>query len=888
MSANEPVFKLDKFEVNFPESNLNTLFAFPEITQINPSITLALSGGGARGIAQIGVLKYFEEKKLKINYIVGTSIGAFIGGLYSSGYSARQLEEIVDTTSWNELFTINEAKRNEYFLDQKEINDRNILRLRFQNFSFIVPEALSYGNRFSDYLNLLFWNSTYHSDNDFDKLKYCFRATATDLVSGQPVVFKSGNIINIVRASGNLPLRNSPVRIDSMLLIDGGIFQNIPSAAAGNLGSDLTILINTVSPLMKTDDLNKPWNVADQVVSIMMKKFEQSASELSDIVIMPELNSITNTDFQKANQLIDIGYKAASERYDFISRKIDSIKEKKMNQFYQNFKSLNISFANIRPDSTFDSKFISRFGEIASNPLDDDKIKFEKIIEAANYLDYHNIYLKKAPDGNIIIFGERYPVIKNIFIHSSSQSLIAMNDEINREYSGLTLKTDNFRDICEAIVKKMRKHEYPYAKIDDVKFRNGDLHISIVEGIVSQIELKSKLEADDYLIRRELKIKTGKELKLDDMRKSWENLAFSDLFANVNFDFNQSGADSAINVRIALIEKGNQMFSFGSFIDNERYLQAGIDLIHYNLFNSGTNINIRTVAGIRNFFSKLTFSQQRFLNTMVTAQISGYYDYKKRWTFRSDYLVPPNRFGSLIDNEIIEEAFGVKGSAGFQLAKLGNINIEYRYERQRNFYRDSILRSPFITVNSIKVETIFDNRDRLDFATRGRYLNLSLETSLFRTTVEPTFSKVSFIQTNNFNFGLTTLRPRIIFVLADKTLPFNEFYRIGGMNTFYGYREDEIFGRQVAVASLEYEVKMPFALLFDTYFSMRYDIGSAWLAPETIKFRNLKHGFGICLSLDTPIGPARLAAGEAFYFISDPRGAKFGYPNVYFSIGVRL
>ena len=131
------------------------------------------------------------------------------------------------------------------------------------------------------------------------------------------------------------------------------------------------------------------------------------------------------------------------------------------------------------------------------------------------------------------------------------------------------------------------------------------------------------------------------------------------------------------------------------------------------------------------------------------------------------------------------------------------------------------------------------------------------------------------------------LHPRVMIGVADETLPISEQFSLGGQQNFFGFREDNARGKQLLVASLEYQYKLPFSILFETYFKARYDIGAVWAKTEEIRLEDFKHGVGITLGLDTPIGPADFSLGRSFYLRNDlsRRPVSFGPFVMYFSIG---
>lgn len=266
-----------------------------------PTIALVLSGGGFRGMAQIGVLKVLEKHSIPIDYIVGTSIGAYIGGLYASGYTPDEIEQIVLETDWEHVLTPgSEVNRQDMFLDQKIADDRHLFSIRLNTFSFDLPKAVSKGIPYQSQLQALMWNAPYTAWQSFDSLRIPFRAISTDLITGNSIVHKSGDLPTIIKASSTIPLRYSPVRYDSLLLVDGGVLDNIPvKVAKQEFAPDIIITVNSISGLLPEQELNTPWSIAEQIVGIMLKQQEEKSLSLSPITITPELGDAKNSDFSQ-------------------------------------------------------------------------------------------------------------------------------------------------------------------------------------------------------------------------------------------------------------------------------------------------------------------------------------------------------------------------------------------------------------------------------------------------------------------------------------------------------------------------------------------------------------------------------------------------------------
>ena len=275
---------------------------------------LVLSGGGARGISQIGVLRELENRNVQIDYIIGTSIGSVIGGLYSVGYSPDEIEEIMLSADWEDLLSSsNFYNRSKMFIDQKKYYDRKLINLRFDKFKFQIPQAISNGYKFSEFLQEKILNSKYPFTNDFDRFKIPFRAVSLDIVNGKPYIFRNGDLMTAIRASITVPLRFTPVELDSMILVDGGPVANIPfDQAVAEFNPERIIVVNTTSDIYQYSDLNNPVNIADQIVSVIMRSNEEMVKEKSDIYIEPDLAGVSNSDFINLEGIVERGEKACA------------------------------------------------------------------------------------------------------------------------------------------------------------------------------------------------------------------------------------------------------------------------------------------------------------------------------------------------------------------------------------------------------------------------------------------------------------------------------------------------------------------------------------------------------------------------------------------------
>jgi NTE family protein len=278
-----------------------------------PRIGLVLSGGGARGIAHIGVLKVLEEQHVPIDAIAGTSMGAVVGGLYASGLTANEIERIVTSLNWQDAFR-DRPPREDLTLRRKQ-EDQNFLvkfPLGIRGHKLVLPKGLIQGQRLNQMLRRL--TLPVARINNFDELPTPFRALATDLETGDPVTIDSGDLTSAMRASMSAPGVFAPVDRDGHLLVDGGISENLPIDIARSMGVDILIVVDVGTPLLTRDKLNSVPVISNQMIAILIQhnskeQLEKLKSE--DVLISPLLGDTSSFDFGNVKRVIAVGERAA-------------------------------------------------------------------------------------------------------------------------------------------------------------------------------------------------------------------------------------------------------------------------------------------------------------------------------------------------------------------------------------------------------------------------------------------------------------------------------------------------------------------------------------------------------------------------------------------------
>jgi NTE family protein len=293
--------------------SLQTIFAEGlQSEKKGPKIGLVLSGGGARGLAHIGVLKAIEESGLRVDYIVGTSMGAIVGALYSIGYSAAELEKVAVNADWTEIFT-DELSRRELPVEDKDRDGRYIRTFPVLNRQIRLPTGLIAGQRLLRFLSSLTWPVVHESD--FSKFSIPFACLATDLEDGSPVVFHNGNLHEIIRASMSLPSIFVPVSYGERLFADGMLVRNLPAQDAVEAGAEFLIGVDVGSSLYSKEELNSLLRVMDQSVSFRSADTNERQRQLCELLVLPELDNFTATNFDDATELIKRG-ESAGRRHE--------------------------------------------------------------------------------------------------------------------------------------------------------------------------------------------------------------------------------------------------------------------------------------------------------------------------------------------------------------------------------------------------------------------------------------------------------------------------------------------------------------------------------------------------------------------------------------------
>ena len=277
-----------------------------------PTIGLVLQGGGALGLAHVGVITWLEEHHIPVNYIAGTSMGGLVGGVYATGRNATELRQVVNGINWDQVMAGQTPFDDLSFRRKEDARDYpNSLEFGIRK-GIQFPEGFNSGQQVSLILDQV--SLPYSEIKSFNDLPIPFACVATDLVTGRPKVFHDGSLSLALRSTMSLPGIFTPVRTKDAIYADGGLLQNIPVEVAKNMGADITLAVHLAeAPLAPNANLSS-FGVLGQSISVMISANELKSMESADLLISVPLQKYNALSFDKADEIIKLGYEAAATK----------------------------------------------------------------------------------------------------------------------------------------------------------------------------------------------------------------------------------------------------------------------------------------------------------------------------------------------------------------------------------------------------------------------------------------------------------------------------------------------------------------------------------------------------------------------------------------------
>lgn len=819
-----------------------------------PKVALVLSGGGARGFAHIGVLKAFEENQIDLDLIVGTSIGSIVGGFFSAGYSAEQIQKIAKEIDWDNIIS-DATSRPHLFLSQKSIPRRHILQLRLDGVVPYIPQSIIQGQNVYQSIYKRLARAEYQAYNDFDRLEIPFRTVATDIVKGKKVVIGNGDLAEAIFASVAFPLLFAPVEVNGMLLVDGGITDNLPVDVAEDLGSNIIVAVDATSPLRLIEEMRTPWEIADQVTTIMMENPTRESLQKADIAIKPQLENHRAGDFSDIDSVIQIGYQAGLRAIDSLKMLIEKANRKLQGENSYLGRVTKIKFEG---DSSF---FQNAKGINLSTKIGGDLFKYdmqsdiEHIYESGFCQDVNAKVLKKNSECQVIFYLNKLPRIRQIFIHHHNiipDSIVTANFQ---KFKGRTLNLPALQKSLDNLKTKLIQKGYSLTEIENIRFYpdSAKLEFDIDEGMINEIRIEGDVKTRKSLILREFPIREGDFYKADLAIQGLQNIYSTELFDRVRLNLEKQNDQNILIIKVK--EKKYLLMRLGGNLSLEREANGFVEFLHDNFLGSGIKFSAFGAMGDYMKQAIASLYTTRLLSTYLTTNLSFYYIERQ-----DRYLENYDRKGNYLTIRR-----GGKFMLGQQIGRLGLISLQLRLE---NVYISSDY-DPFpyseqYRLRSLIVRSEVDKRDRLPFPEKGIFNRWFWETGNQRILGGNTSFTRIFLGLEGYYQFLKwfNYHPFIFAGSADITLPFSEFFYFGGQKDFPGLYENEKFGRQFVKTGLELRYQINWDLPIEAYILSRYTTGAVWERPdEKIEGSDFLHSISASFAINSFIGPIQATYG---------------------------
>lgn len=830
------------------------------ISNAAPGVALALSGGGARGIAHIGVLKALVEADVPICGIAGTSIGAIIGGLFSAGYSIAELEEMANSIEWSDVL-LDAPARKSLPLSRKSTQSIALLELRFDGVRPYIPSALTAGQKLSSLLVDRVNRAPFRGEPDFDHLKVPFIAVCTDLNTGERVLFREGDLAEAIFASMALPLLIAPVNYRDKLLIDGGVAENIPVYAAREVG-DFVVAVDVTMPPSLGSPPFEPWVIANQVTGLMQEKRNRELLAAADFVITPLPDTLSTFSFTEPGLLLDMGYRATMAQIDVLKEEIDlSLGSRDTTTIPAKRLILKAPHFSVS-DSLFSAYHALGSGRLPT------RAEIIRDLEMCRQDPEIRSAQAEIADSTLIYELQPDPLVTSVELSGVTQ--------LDTFYLR-TVLTDGFRDNpglrlshlqLDRLLDAYRRAGNPLAIIKAVDCdEQGRVKIQVDEAKILAIHTEGLHRVSAGRLLRDFSIKEGEPLNILDLNLGIEESYGSDLFNIVRATI----VDNVVTIKVQ--ERPSPRLRLGAGVDSERHGRGLMELSHESVPVLGGSIRAWLKYGELDERYELTYRNLAILKTYMEGSGSVI-------SSRTEYHYFDNSGQSQGQYHFDRLAAAVH--LGQQFHTWGRIVFGFSASRIRGDYRNA---PPELQLRKFFLRSEMDTQDRNDFPSNGMRYDFHLEAAIPGLGGDVAYSRMQI----RLSRALPITR-RITFLgnvkggLCDQATPFPEWFRLGGETSFYGLHQDELAGRQFFSLSLEMREDLLSRFLADSYVSIRGDVGALWEEQEAeISSEDFMQSLGISLELDTFLGPMSLSYGYLF-----PKRDSSRRQLLYFNVGHRF
>ncbi len=700
-----------------------------------PRVGLVLSGGGGRGFSHLGVLRMLEEEGIPLYCVVGTSMGAVVGGLYASGYSPAEIDSLLGRYSWDDMFR-DRPDRPLMYTGRKDVSDRHLVEFRLQGLKPRWARSLSTGQRVSQALAEMVWRAPVQGFGDFDRLRMRFRAVATDLESGMRVEMGGGDLAEAMRASMSVPLLLQPVEMDGRLLVDGGIVSNIPVESARKLGAELVIAVDVTSPLRERGKLKEAWELADQVVGIMQAGANQRSREAADILLLPDLPPDPMNVVPPRELQIQAGENAMRGELAHLRRLMTpSPLPAEHNLPVSDACSLRVEV----PDG--EGWRVLQAGQACPNGSDlllkralqrdtwtrEERDLLCQDLRRCGCFEMVQLLEEEAtPDGVVLRLRPYPPVRHSVLLGTNALRRhergavwrqMGLDSLLATMEGGPRLRAEALDSLSQELEERLHRAGFALATVDSVQQLGDTLAVHVDPGILHELRTDGLRRLKPEELLKEFQPRAGELFIVDDADRSIRRLFATGLFDQVYLRLEREGRRN-----VAVIHAQDRDFPvlraglrYGSAREGEGFVQ----LLWENLLRRSLRGDLQVLVGARRQEQRAALERDRIWRSLLTARFGLSHTQQQLWLRGED---SPHPDGQSLPFE--RENFSLHMRAGQQIQGLGTVfastALEWDEEgAQSSHWHRRLLR--------LGLQSVVDSRDRRGLTRTGELHKVSFE-----------------------------------------------------------------------------------------------------------------------------------------------------------------
>jgi NTE family protein len=708
-----------------------------------PRIGLVLSGGGGRGFAHLGVLQALEEAHVPLYCIIGTSMGAVIGGLYASGYTPAEIDSLLGRYSWGDLFDDRPDRRLMY-TGRRDVSDRHLVEIRLQGLRPRWARNLSTGQRVSQALTEMVWRAPIQGFGDFDQLRVRFRAVATNLESGQRVELGGGDLAEAMRASMSIPILFQPVLLDGRLLVDGGLSANIPVETARKLGADLVIAVDVTSPLRGPEDLREAWELADQVVAIMQAEANQRSRQEADILVRPDMPPMAMNIVGHRAEQVAAGRRAMLGEHAHLRRLLSARCDS--SSAINGIAGLPLNFELLEeevwrpieelPEARTPACPLLR-GLLVERPASvaDPQRLWRDLLDCGCFLDVRcdTIHLDQPGESShsfIRVRLQTHAVVGGVRLHGLEELPRRMSstawrhlalDSLFGGLAGSPLRRIHLDEAANEALNRLRRAGYTLSRLDSAALWGDTLHLHVDPGRMDDLRLDGLRLLRPGILRREFRPRPGELFTVAQADRSIRRLYATGLFDQVYLRLEREG-----NRNVAVLhalEKDFPALRGGLRYGTAREGEGFVQVLWENLLGRSLRGDLFWLSGARRAEQRVSLESDRIWHTWLTTRLSASRSLRDFWLEGA----APATAG--VRHPVHRENRGIQIRVGQQIQRLGTVYASGAFEwdeedlgpvhRHRQLTRLGLL-------------SVVDSRDRRSLPRRGEHHRVSFEQLLPR------------------------------------------------------------------------------------------------------------------------------------------------------------